>query len=139
MGWVHVWPPSKEKYTPVTPTPFVKGHVLGSPALHASRSISSFDPATTTDGLCASMPTVGSFCLFWAKGEGGLPTDTSVSPWADAGTAGSASVAVTAATPSRTRTRFTTMPSLLAGKRTLGGHLTGLRRKVVKRRKADSD
>src|SRR5260370_21453644 len=38
----------------------------------------SLDPATTTDGLCASIATAGSFCLFCENGDGGLPTVSSV-------------------------------------------------------------
>src|SRR5215472_17201266 len=78
VGCVHEAPPSKEKYTPETPTPGVNGHVVGSPALHASMSISSLAPATTSDGLCASIATAGSFCLFCENGDDGLPTVTSV-------------------------------------------------------------
>src|SRR5215471_14068388 len=78
VGCVHFWPPSKEKYTPETPTPGVNGHVVGSPALHASMSISSFEPATTIDGWAASIATAGSFCLFCENGDGGLPFVTSV-------------------------------------------------------------
>src|SRR5215213_9789468 len=47
--------------------------------LQASRSISSFAPATTTFGLLGSIATAGSFCLFRGNGELGLPTVTSVS------------------------------------------------------------
>ncbi len=70
--------PLKEKYTPEAPTPGVKGHVVGSPALHVSMSMLSLDPATTTDGLLASMATAGSFCLFCEKVFVGLPTVTRV-------------------------------------------------------------
>src|SRR5439155_18504433 len=70
---------------PEVPTPAVNGQLVGSPALQASTSISSFDPAATTEGSCASIATAGSFCLFWAKGLGGLPTETSVSVAAPAG------------------------------------------------------
>src|SRR5882757_7011643 len=41
-------------------------------------SMLSFEPATTTDGLCASMATAGSFCLFCENGDAGLATVTSV-------------------------------------------------------------
>src|SRR5438046_538433 len=118
---------------PVTPTPCVNGQVVGSPALQASRSISSFDPDTTTDGSWASIATVGSFCLFCAKGEGGLPTDTRVSPWADAGIAGSASAMVNATAPNVKTTRFT-KASLLGEKRTLGRNLIESFGEAVKRR-----
>ena len=50
VGCVHVCPESNEKYTPETPTPGVKGQVLSEPALHASMSISSLAPATSTVG-----------------------------------------------------------------------------------------
>ena len=56
---------------------FVNGQVDGSPAAQDSMSISSFAPATTTEGSCASMATAGSFCLFWENGVDGLPTVTS--------------------------------------------------------------
>src|SRR6266436_7963635 len=78
VGCVHDRPPSNEKYTPDTPTPGVNGQVVGSPALHASMSMLSFEPATTTDGSCASIATAGSFCLFCENGDAGLPTVTSV-------------------------------------------------------------
>src|SRR4051812_6891089 len=66
--------------------PGVNGHVVSSPALHASRSISSFAPATRTFGWLASIATAGSFCLFCANGEAGLPALTLVSvPTAVAG------------------------------------------------------
>jgi hypothetical protein len=78
VGCVHEWPPSNEKYTPETPTPSVNGHVVGSPALHASMSMLSLEPATTTDGSWASIATAGSFCLFCENGAVGLPTVTSV-------------------------------------------------------------
>src|SRR5690348_8339211 len=73
VGWVHEPPPLKLKYTPETPTPSVKGHVLGAPAAHDSMSTSSLAPATTTFGAWASMATAGSFCLFCEKGVTGLP------------------------------------------------------------------
>src|SRR5215472_9395836 len=89
VGCVHEWPPSKEKYTPETPTPGVNGQVVGLPALHASMSISSLAPATTSDGLCASIATAGSFCLFCENGDDGLPTVASVpvAGWAGVGLA----------------------------------------------------
>src|SRR4030095_10796788 len=84
---------------PDSPTPWVNGQVVGSPALQASKSISSLAPAATTIGLDASMATPGSFCLFCANGDGGLPTETSVSAWANAGVADKTSTAAaTAAT-----------------------------------------
>src|SRR5215470_6404480 len=100
VGCVHEWPPSKEKYTPEEPTPGVNGHVVGSPALHASMSISSLAPATTSDGLCASIATAGSFCLFCENGDDGLPTVTSVPV---AGPAG-AGLAIAAPAPVSTTT-----------------------------------
>ena len=48
--FVHVVPLSNEKYTPETPTPGVNGQVLSAPALQASMSISSFEPATRMFG-----------------------------------------------------------------------------------------
>src|SRR5919198_4722981 len=66
--------------------PGVNGHVLSSPALQASMSISSLEPAARTLGWFASTAMAGSFCLFCAKGDGGLPFETRVSPpCADAG------------------------------------------------------
>src|SRR5258705_3046078 len=79
VGWVQVFRPSKEKYTPETPTPGVNGQVLSVPALHASMSISSLDPATRMLGLLASAVIVGSFCLFCENGVGGLPFVTNTS------------------------------------------------------------
>src|SRR5215470_16468556 len=38
----------------------------------------SLAPATTIDGLAASIATAGSFCLFCENGDDGLPTVTSV-------------------------------------------------------------
>src|SRR5436190_6396429 len=59
--------------------PGVNGHVVGSPALQASMSMLSLEPATRTFGLFASTASAGSFCLFCENGDGGLPTLTSVS------------------------------------------------------------
>lgn len=73
-------PPSKEKYTPLVPTPAVNGQVVGSPALHASSSMLSFAPATRMSGWLASTAIAGSFCLFCENGVEGLPTLTSGSP-----------------------------------------------------------
>src|SRR3954469_20032833 len=69
---------------PETPTPGVNGQVLSVPALQASMSISSLDPAASTSGSCASTATAGSFCLFAENGPVGLPLLTSTSPpaWA---------------------------------------------------------
>ena len=64
---------------PLTPTPCVNGHVVGSPAAQASMSISSLAPATTVFALVGSTAIVGSFCLFWENGVGGLPFETSTS------------------------------------------------------------
>src|SRR3954468_23503794 len=79
VGWVHVVPESNEKYPPETPTPPGNGHVVSSPALQASSSISSLEPATRMFGRLASTASAGSFCLFSENGVGGLPTDTCVS------------------------------------------------------------
>src|SRR5437660_11451475 len=65
---------------PDVPTPGVNGQVVGSPALQASKSISSFAPAARTLGLWASTARAGSFCLFAENGDAGLPMDTRVSP-----------------------------------------------------------
>src|SRR5215470_13315185 len=58
----------------------------------------SLAPATTIDGLAASIATAGSFCLFCENGDNGLPTVTSV-PGAGAAMAGTAM----AAAPANTR------------------------------------
>jgi hypothetical protein len=72
-----VAPLSNEKYTPLVPTPLVNGQVVGSPALHASSSILSFEPATRIFGWLASTAIAGSFCLFCENGVVGLPLVTS--------------------------------------------------------------
>ena len=64
---------------PETPMPVVNGHVLSVRLLHASRSISSFEPAAAIVGTAGFTATAGSFCLFCANGDIGLPTVTSVS------------------------------------------------------------
>jgi len=61
---------------PETPTPFVNGHVVSSPELHASMSMLSFAPAARTAGWFASIATDGSFCLFSENGDTGLPVLT---------------------------------------------------------------
>ena len=86
MGWLQLWPESKEKYTPETPTPSVNGQVLSGPALQASMSMLSLAPATATLVWLGSMATAGSFCLFCENGLVGLPMLTRVS-WAAAGPA----------------------------------------------------
>src|SRR5919109_2041531 len=65
---------------PEPPTPGVNGHVVGSPALHASMSMLSFEPAASTFSCAASIAIAGSFCLFCENGADGLPTVTSRSP-----------------------------------------------------------
>ena len=90
VGWVHDLPESKEKYTPETPTPGVKGHGLaGNWLLHACSSISSFEPATMMLLWLASTATVGSFCLFCENGNVGLAlvtfTETPAAAWAASG------------------------------------------------------
>src|SRR5437764_9477033 len=64
---------------PDVPTPAVNGQLGGSPAAHASMSISSFAPAASTKGLFASTASAGSFCLFCANGVIRLPMETRVS------------------------------------------------------------
>ncbi len=54
---------------PELPTPWANGQ---SEPSQGGSSISSFDPAATTLGSFGSIATVGSFCLFWGKGDGGL-------------------------------------------------------------------
>src|SRR5215216_1398252 len=58
---------------PDTPTPSVNGQSLSGPALHASMSMLSLDPAASTVGLRWSTTTAGSFCLFCENGVAGLP------------------------------------------------------------------
>jgi hypothetical protein len=87
VGWIHDLPELKEKYTPETPTPGVKGHGLaGNWLLHACSSISSFEPATTMLLWLASTATAGSFCLFCENGDFGLVlvtfTEPSAAAWA---------------------------------------------------------
>src|SRR5205807_901866 len=78
--------------------PAVNGHVVGSPALQASMSMLSFEPAASTDSLLASIAIAGSFCLFCENGLGGLPMETSRSPVA-AMALGTASTSAAAITP----------------------------------------
>src|SRR5258707_4392288 len=76
---------------PEPPIPAVKGHVVSSPALHASSSMLSLAPAARMLVACASIATAGSFCLFCEKGVGGLPDVTIESvPAAKTGTASNA-------------------------------------------------
>src|SRR6266542_2798999 len=97
---------------PERPTPAVNGHEVGSPALQASRSISSFEPAARTVVSCASIAMDGSFCLFWAKGLGGLPTDTRVSlPRAVAEIPGSSMEASNEIVAARKARRFQPIPT----------------------------
>src|SRR5204862_3937865 len=79
---------------PDVPTPGVKGQSVLLPALHASISIRSFGPATSTFGWLASTAIAGSFCLFRENGVVGLPTLTRVS--ATKASAASADIRVTA-------------------------------------------
>ncbi len=67
---------------PDPPIPAVNGQVVGSPALQASMSMLSFEPAASTSSWFASIARAGSFCLFCENGLGGLPTETSRSPGA---------------------------------------------------------
>ena len=53
---------------PDRPIPGVKGHVVASPAAHASMSISSFAPAASTVGWLTSRASAGSFSLFCENG-----------------------------------------------------------------------
>src|SRR5215218_988206 len=85
---------------PEPPTPAVNGQVVGSPALQASMSMLSFDPAASTSSLLASIASAGSFCLFCENGVDRfwLPTVTSRSPGAPTapGTANANAAASTA-------------------------------------------
>src|SRR5579859_2464074 len=65
---------------PDTPMPGVNGHDVSLPALQASSSISSLEPAARIVGLFALTAIAGSFCLFCENGVGGLPLLTSTSP-----------------------------------------------------------
>src|SRR2546422_1023661 len=78
--------------------PAVNGHVVGSPALQASMSMLSFEPAASTSSLPASIASAGSFCLFCENGLDGLPTETSRSP-AAAVAPGTARTSAAATTP----------------------------------------
>src|SRR3954471_19674594 len=64
---------------PETLIPVVNGHVVSLRLLHASRSISSLEPAATMSGTNGLTATAGSFCLFCEDGDGGLPLVTRVS------------------------------------------------------------
>jgi hypothetical protein len=109
-GWIQDAPPSKENWTPVTPTSVVNGQVVGSPALHASRSMLSLAPAARISGLDGSMATVGSFCLFCEKIRSLLPTVTSVSCNGVAASPGSAMRASSAPRAGMTSRREIRMP-----------------------------
>jgi hypothetical protein len=105
VGCVHVLPPSNEKWIPDPPTPAVNGQVVGSPALQASMSMLSLDPAASTSSWFASIATAGSFCLFCENGLGGLPTETSRSPGTPTAL-GTASASAAATAPSSERFLF---------------------------------
>ena len=77
---------------PDVPTPGVKGHEL---PLQPCTSISSLEPAASTLGELASTAIAGSFCLFWAKGDGGLPEETRVSFGAAVATVAAINAAIT--------------------------------------------
>src|SRR6266513_1634061 len=110
---------------PETPMPGVNGQVVSAPALQASSSISSFDPAAMMLGWLASTASAGSFCLFSENGVGGLPFDTSTSlPAADTATVGRTNTAVIAARSNRD-TRLIQMPPFWYGLRGLGGNRRG--------------
>src|SRR5919108_4132684 len=94
---------------PDPPTPAVNGHVVGSPALQASMSMLSFEPAASTSSLLASIARAGSFCLFCENGLDGLPTETSRSPMA-AVAPDTASVSAAIAAPSNQSFLFTGLP-----------------------------
>ena len=67
---------------------------------HGGSSISSFEPGDLTFGFVRIDRHVGSFCLFWGTGVGGLPvfTSASVAAWAAAGAANASSNPMTADT-----------------------------------------
>src|SRR5215218_5752741 len=73
---------------PLTPTPGVNGHVVGSPALQRSRSMLSLAPAARTFGTYWLTASPGSFCLLCEKYRSSLPTVTSVSTVAAVATRG---------------------------------------------------
>src|SRR5512132_1229171 len=103
---------------PEVPTQGRNGQVVSSPALHASRSISSLAPAAKTLGWAWSTATAGSFCLFWAKGLVGLPTVTRVSPpWVAEATAGMTSAATKATNPAAMTCRPNRMAPSLGDRR----------------------
>src|SRR3954471_4090315 len=64
---------------PETLIPVVKGHVVSPRLLHASRSISSLEPAAAMLGRNGLTAPAGWFCLFCENGDGGLPIVTRVS------------------------------------------------------------
>src|SRR4051812_5000611 len=89
---------------PELPTPCTNGQ---SAPTQGPSSISSFEPAASTEGLVGSTATVGSFCLFCGNGEGGLPVLTRASePSATAGTAPNESTPRTTANQRRFSIRF---------------------------------
>src|ERR1700693_4905581 len=90
--------------------PAVNGHVVGSPALHASSSISSLEPATTMLEWLASIAMAGSFCLFCENGVGGLPLATNTSAVVAADEAVAPSTSARAAANSRDVLRMAYSP-----------------------------
>src|SRR5215211_8103176 len=97
---------------PEPPTPGVNGQVVGSPALQASMSMLSLEPAASTSSWLASIASAGSFCLFCENGLDGLPTETSRSPGAaTAPGTDSASAAPTAPSSQRFLLMSTPLPT----------------------------
>src|SRR5215211_3612655 len=97
---------------PEPPTPGVNGQVVGSPALQASMSMLSLEPAASTSSWLASIASAGSFCLFCENGLDGLPTETSRSPGAaTAPGTDSASAAPTAPSSQRFLPMNTPLPT----------------------------
>src|SRR5436190_17489904 len=106
---------------PDPPTPSVNGHVLSVPALQASMSMLSLEPAARMFGWLASTATAGSFCLFCENGVTGLPTVTNASVDAAlTGTAGNTSTAAIAARNNR-ETRLIQGPPFWPSVMGLGG------------------
>src|ERR1041384_6560177 len=95
---------------PEVPTPGVNGHVVSSPALHASMSRSSLAPATRVWLLLGSTASAGSFCLFSENGEVAPPT---VGNWVSGFNASASGTATKAAATTPAKSTFGFLSTLL--------------------------